>query len=123
MSAESLLIPLSVARERRGVVIRDGIPWVPIFCCSCSISGGLVPEESIESGTGWVGYVCDDCAPKYASDTMLMVVPDQLWAEKFNQAQIDKYGRLLSLVELADQLRDPNSLISKLERERKGFKP
>lgn len=115
------VVPNSVTRERRGVVVRAGVPWVPIFCAGCGVDGGMVPEESIDSGTGWVCYLCDECATKYGDQAGFMVVPDMIWAEKFNNALIEKYGRLLTEVELLEQLRDPNSLVTKLARERPGF--
>jgi len=46
-----------------------------------------------------------------------MVVPDEVFWEKVNQAQIEKYGRLLEPNEIIRQLDDVNSTLSVLARE------
>jgi hypothetical protein len=46
------------------------------------------------------------------------MMPDQLWAQKFDEAQLEKHGRKLTVVELLESLRDPNSMVNKLVRDR-----
>ena len=119
------LLPSSVARETRDVVFgehdfADGkIGWILVYCASCSKSGPRVPEVSIQSG-GFVCWLCDDCAPKVRDETMFALVPDEVFFAKVEAAQLEKYGRTLELHEVVDQLGDPNSLCSKLARERYG---
>ncbi len=116
------VLPSSVPRETRDIVFGehdfvDGkIAWIPVFCASCCKRGPRVPEVQIQSG-GYVCWLCDGCAEKLGPQTDLMLVPEEVFWAKFEQAQIEKYGRTLEPFELELQLGDPNSFASKLARE------
>ena len=52
---------------------------------------------------------------------MFGVVPKVFW-EKVNQAQLEKYGRILSPNEIVEALKDEQHFLTKLSRERLGWK-
>jgi hypothetical protein len=121
------ILPSSVTK-----VIRDGksgifdltgemIEWVPVFCASCGVGGMRVPLVQIASG-GFVAWFCEaaqnNCAERYRDQTMFAKIPDEVFWAKVKQAQLESYGRELFAHEIEDQLHDPNSLMSKLARER-----
>lgn len=93
---------------------------VPIYCINCGKFGGYVPEENI---TG-VSYLCDDpCSAKFGNIPGTVGIPDRVFWELVKQTQIETYGRELQPEEIEIQLGDPNSLMSKLARDRKLLTP
>lgn len=114
MSAVADMLPTSVARELRGRVMRRGVPWVPIFCANCGCDGGFVPEAACD----FAFYLCEPCAEKWSPLAGTMLVPDEVFWRKLNDAQLERYGRHLSVPELLNQLANPESMISKLAKDR-----
>ena len=110
------VLPNSLATIRRGVVMRNGKPWVPIFCANCGADGGFVPEASVAEETGFAFYLCNPCGEKWAPIAGLMMVPDEVFWEKLREVQLEKFGRLLENDELIVQLADESSPISVLAR-------
>lgn len=93
--------------------------WVPIFCPSCGISGGSVPQENMH----FAFWMCNDCFAKHGETTLFMTTPDAVFWEEVKQAQLAKYRRFLTPEEVADKLTDPESLESRLARDRKLLTP
>lgn len=75
---------------------------VPIYCASCGVEGGAVPEENMT----FAFWLCDKrlngCFEKYGEIAGMMAVPDQVFWQKVRQEQVERYGRELGFRELAD---------------------
>lgn len=93
--------------------------WVPIFCASCGCDGGAVPQENMS----FAFWLCNSCFDKHGASTLFMTTPDSVFWEEVKQAQLAKYGRFLTPEEVADKLTDPESLESRLARDRKLLTP
>lgn len=108
------LLPTSLPRETKGVVFRQGVAWKPIFCASCGGDGGLVPEAHCD----FAFYLCQGCADKYGNIAGYMMTPDEVFWEKVKQAQLEEYGRELFPEEVVEALKDENSIIAKLAKDK-----
>jgi hypothetical protein len=70
--------------------------WVPIFCASCGVEGGRVPQENMD----FAMWLCNPCFARYGEIMGMMVMPDEVFWEKLKQEQLTTYGRFLSNDEL-----------------------
>lgn len=101
-------------------VIRIGyMNWVPIFCASCGVDGGRVPEENCT----FAFYLCEKCAQNWGNYEGTYIEPDCIFWEKVKRAQIETYGRELTESEVLKELDDESSVLSKLAKERKHLVP
>lgn len=91
----------------------NGTWWVSVFCANCGKSGGYVPEENMT----FAFYLCDPCADKWGPIANTYVEPDEVFFRRVQEAQLEKYSRLLGPVELLRALEDANSPLAKLARE------
>lgn len=80
----------------RNAEFRNGAWWVPVYCGSCHVEGGKVPEENMT----FAFWLCKPCFAKYGELTNMMVMPDEVLFETIKQEQIEKYGRELTAPEL-----------------------
>lgn len=112
------VLPSCTTRELRGRKTINGVVNVPIHCMNCGHHYGYAPETVTEPGGGYVGYLCQSCAEKWSPLVGTMVVPDQVFAEKAAQVQLEQYGRILSEAEAVRALDDPSSTLAKLVRDR-----
>lgn len=108
------VLPDSRARTTRGIVFRNGEPWIPIFCANCGADGGHVPEAS----KTFAFYICVPCGEKWAPLAGTMLVPDEVFWAKVKEEQIERYGRELTGDEVAEALKDPQHVLSKLAKDR-----
>lgn len=97
---------------------RNGTTWFYLFCASCGADGGRVMETDIPNRAEFGFYLCDSCAEKHGHVAGLMMVPDELFWGKVADAQMEKCGALLTPLELAIQLQDESSFMSKLKKEK-----
>jgi hypothetical protein len=111
------LLPSSVAREIKGEVEIKGIPHVPIFCANCGADGGWVPRAAIED-KAFQFYLCNPCGEKWAPLAGLMLIPDDVFAQKVAAAQLEHDGRYLTPDEVGEALKDPQHYLSKLAKDR-----
>lgn len=109
------VVPDSRLRESRNVQFYHGANWVPIFCANCGGDGGFVPEENMN----FAFYLCQPCADRLPPIEGTYQMPDEEFHQKVAEAQIEKYGRLLSPIEVATELEDLSSILSKLKKENK----
>lgn len=107
------LLPSSVTRELRGVVVKDGITYVPVWCANCGCKGPLV----IDGHQRFAFYQCEPCDEKYGAIAGMMKVPDEVHWELQHQEQVERYGRDLTVVELAEIEKDGNHTLVKLARD------
>lgn len=110
------ILPSSVAREIRGRVFRGSQAWIPIFCLNCGCDGGMLVEPEV--GSGWAGYLCDPCAEKWSPMFGTCLVPDEVFQERAQQEQMERYGRLLAPNEVVEALKDGSNSLAKLVRSR-----
>jgi hypothetical protein len=106
------LLPDSRPRVQRGTVFRGGVPWTPIYCANCGADGGLVPEENMT----FAFYLCDPCFEKHGAIAGTMAVPDQVFWKKVHEAMLEKYGRILTPLELEKVVAAGESPLAKLIR-------
>lgn len=113
------ILPDSRARDVKGAVWTPNGFEVPIFCASCHAGpAGTCPEE-----TPFLFYICDACFKKHGEDTNFLFMPDEVFFRQVAEAQTERYGRTLNAVETEIMLADPESLESKLARDRKWLTP
>lgn len=110
---------LTTITTAKGAINRGGAFWVPIYCASCGKDGGSVPEENMT----FAFYLCDPCAVKYGEIAGQYMMPDHVFWELVKQEQLEKHHRLLTPDEVAHALRDPNSAMSTLARDRAALTP
>jgi hypothetical protein len=97
-----------------------GIPgtWFYVFCASChKQSGHRVRDTEIPYKEQFAGWLCDDCYARYGSISGTLTVPDEVFWQKVNEAQMEKYGRLLTADEIRVELEDSSSILSKLKKD------
>ena len=87
--------------------------WQPIFCANCGKDGGWVPEE-----TRFIFYLCQPCADRHGQIDGTYMVPDEIFFETVKNAQLEEFGRELSVPELTEALSSESSVISTLARSR-----
>jgi hypothetical protein len=87
--------------------------WQKIFCGNCGKDGGWVPEE-----TTFIFYLCQPCADKHGQIDGTYTVPDEVFFQEVKNAQLEKFGRELSMQEQMEALSSEESVLSKLGRSR-----
>ena len=106
-------------RAQHHTTINRGITgtWEPIFCANCGKDGGFVPAENKQ----FAFYLCDPCAEKWSPLVDTYMIPDEVFWRKVEQAQLEKYQRILSQEEIALLLTDERSTLSRLAKDRPSF--
>lgn len=107
------ILPDSRPKVVRGRVCVRGTTFVPIYCANCGAPGGGVPEEHMT----FAFWLCRKCGETWGEMAGTFTVPDEVFFEKVKQAQLEKYGRFLSVDETAKELDNESSTLSKLARE------
>lgn len=87
--------------------------WTPIFCANCGGDGGLVPEEN----NSFAFYLCPACYESHGHLAGMMVEPDQVFWERIQQEQLEKYRRTLSKEELQQITDEGGTPLAKLIKE------
>jgi hypothetical protein len=108
------ILPDCRLKSPKGIAFHRSSNWVPIFCANCGAEGGFVPEENMT----FAFYQCQGCADKYPVPEGMYRIPDEVFWQKLNDAQMEQYGRILSGNEIAAALEDPGSMFSKLAKGR-----
>ena len=120
--SSSIVPPDSRLRDRAKGVVRGFFPllgtqinWVPIFCASCSKPNGYVPEENIT----FAFWLCNVCSERYGDQAGLMKIPDEIFWQQVREEQLEKYGRLLTPIELQAASESSCTSLGKLLREKR----
>ena len=101
-------------RSDRGQVSRGGVWWEPIFCASCGTPGGLVPVENMT----FAFYICTPCHERHGEVAGTYAMPDEVFAEKVRQHQIEKYGCVLDPPAIARALAGGDTALAKLAKDK-----
>lgn len=120
MSNVREILPNSIPRNPKidWNLSRSGAHWFFIFCASCGADGGRVLESNIPNREEFAFYLCDSCAEKHGEVPGTMMVPDEVFFQKATEMQFEKYGRVLTAEEIAIELQDGSSFISKFTKEK-----
>jgi hypothetical protein len=86
---------------------------VPIYCGSCGVEGGQVPEENMT----FAYWLCKSCFAKYGEVVNTYVMPDEVFWRKLNEEQLEAHGRLLTGPELLDIVAADSSPLATLIKE------
>lgn len=113
MTTKSELLPDSRPKVVKSQKWHKGAFWTPIFCANCGIPGGYVPEENCS----FACWLCDLCAETYGTVAGTMMMPDEVFWKKVEEAQLEQYGRVLSTLELVQVANDESSSLSTLLKE------
>jgi hypothetical protein len=98
--------------------MRGSIEWVPLFCYHCGADGGLATRETLNALGNFAHYVCDDCDEKLGPTIPgHYKVPMEVYWQKVAEAMLENDGKYLTVDEIREKLSDPNSYLSKLERD------
>jgi len=110
-----LALPSSIPTHRKfdHSLSGAGALWIYIYCASCGADGGRVLENDYD----FAFYLCNDCADKYGDIDGMYMEPDQVFWNKLYNAQMEEYGRLLTPEEIAIELQEKTSLMTKLKKE------
>lgn len=112
--------PNCIPRDRKNVRRLGYMNWVPIFCANCGADGGMVPDpDDVGISGDFAFYLCQPCSEKWSPLTSTYLCPDEVFWDKVKKAQLEKYGRELTGPEVANELKDGDSMLSKLARERR----
>ena len=111
------VLPDCRAKIQKGVVRLGDLNWIPIFCANCGTDGGMVPEDNCD----FAFYICIPCAEKWGNIAGVYMEPDHEFWKRVEQEQLAKYGRILSPDEQVEVLKDGNSTLAKLAREKPDF--
>jgi hypothetical protein len=113
------ILPDSRARDPKGARWTPNGFEIPIYCSSCHVGpAGWCPEE-----TPFLFYICNACYAKHGEMTNVMFMPDEVFFREVAEAQVQKYGHALNAIETEIKLGDPESLESRLARDRKWLTP
>lgn len=90
------------------------LSWIPIFCANCGRPGGAVPEENVT----FAFYLCNGCVEKHGAVAGTLMVPDELFWRRVAEAQLERYGRLLTAEEWQRIAEDPAHPLHALLKEK-----
>lgn len=114
-----LVLPDSRLHDSKGVIRAQFGHWGrinlrPIFCANCGKLGAYVPEENCTFAI----WLCDSpCAAHWGPQYGLAAMPDEVFWQKVQQEQMEKYGRFLDPAELQVEAENSTSAMAKLLRE------
>jgi hypothetical protein len=114
------LLPDSRPRIQKNVT-RMTTPWgvvnyVPVYCANCGVPYGLVPNENMT----FAFWLCNLCAEKWAPLEGTYTIPDEVFAQKIAE-ELMTYGRDVTMSEITEILKDENSSLAKLCKDKPDF--
>lgn len=118
MNTNGLILPDSRAKETKGAKWTPNGFEIPVYCANCGDEGGTCPAEAT-----FLFYLCTPCFEKHGEVTNVMFMPDEIFFKQVAEAQVETYGHALDAVETEIALGDPESLESRLARDRKWLTP
>jgi hypothetical protein len=103
------ILPDSRLKAPKGEVFHKGYNWEPVFCANCGVMGAYTPKGN------FAFWLCNACAEKWVPLANTMLIPDEVFWAKVTEAQMEEYGHVLTPQEIALELSDSSSPISKLK--------
>lgn len=113
------ILPDSRAKSGAGWMASPMGGHVPIYCANCGVPGGMVPEANMT----FAFWLCKPCFATHGELTNTMVMPDEVFWEEVRQAQHERHGHSLTAEETLIALADPESLESRLAKDRAALTP
>jgi hypothetical protein len=112
------LVPSSLTRERKTIMVH-GEEFYELHCVNaCGKTGGLVSKSSTDALGDFAYYICDDCAPTWGRfDRTQVLIPIEVVWQKARDAMLEKEGRVLSRLELVQAFSDPGHYLTKILRD------
>lgn len=101
---------------------RTGQEWLVLFCASCGVEGGRVLKCDIPNKEEFAFWLCQKCFDTYGTVAGTTAIPDELFAQKVREAQLEREGRLLLENEIIEALQNSDHYLSRLVRDRGAFK-
>jgi hypothetical protein len=98
------------AKGRVGAKPGPGGYWIPVFCAICGVPYGHVPEENCS----FACWLCNECSDTHGAIFGMMLMPDEVFWKKVEEAQLEKYGRVLTEPELNQVAESDDSSFGKL---------
>lgn len=102
------------AKGAKGTKWHMGMWWVPVFCANCGTPFGYVPEENCD----FACWLCNECSEKHGAVAGTMMMPDEVFWQKVEEAQLEHWGRTLGQEELLKLLEENDHPLAKLMREK-----
>jgi hypothetical protein len=96
-------------------ICQPGI-WFHLYCANCGDPSPYRVRDT-ELPAQYAFYLCNDCVDKWGEPAGVTKTPDDIWMAKVQSAMQEEYGKVLTEKEAMVELDDPNSVISKLEKE------
>jgi hypothetical protein len=96
------ILPDSRLKDSKGAIRMQFATWgflnmVPLFCANCGKLGAYVPEENCTFAI----WLCDSpCAEQWGPQYGLGAMPDEVFWQKVQQEQMERYGRFLTTAEM-----------------------
>ena len=113
------ILPDSRLRTSKGSFRMKGVNRIPVFCANCGRPWGTVPE-----GLTYAFILCQTCADTYGDVAGLYKEPDDVFRQRCQDFVDEQAHRnrleadpLAFMKELAKQLEDPSSGMSKLAKD------
>src|ERR1700730_2452272 len=84
------LIPSSVCREKRDIVMQGSVPWIPLYCANCGkADGGMVTQETLDALGNYAFYLCDPCSEKCGDIPGHHKIPMEVYWQKVAEAILE----------------------------------
>lgn len=109
------ILPVCTTRSGIGGKWINGVWNVPVYCMNCGKQHGFCNESAVQRKE-YVGYLCDTCAESWSPLVGTMLIPDQVHWQLAREAQLEEYGRDLTVTEQIRELDDVNSPLSRFAR-------
>ena len=94
-----------------------GVTWFYLYCANCGKDGGRVQDTHLSDQFAF--YLCNYCAETYGAIDGTYMVPDEVFWQKVKDAQMEEFGRELSVDEIVEALKDGSHMLTKLAKEKK----
>jgi hypothetical protein len=113
--AQEDILPNCLTRQPKVDFARGGGTWFYLFCANCGADGGRVLDTYLPAQYAF--YLCNYCAETYGEVAGCTKTPDDVFRAKVMAAMEEEYKHYLTEQEILNELGNPDSVISQLERE------
>jgi hypothetical protein len=115
MSNTPNILPDSRPRTMKGAKYDAEFGWlVKVFCFNCGRRAGWVTEGT---NVRHIAVLCDGCGVTYGAEGATYVPPDRVYFDNLKEAQLESYGRILSVSEVASAAAEKHGPLAALARD------